>query len=182
MRDNPHYQAIQEHYGDGRANRSNQLFMNHIDEGLALLDLQGSSLATKEAFCLHPLLQIPNTLRDFVTHPDLSIFNPLAFILAMEYRNKANAYLCRPKTDHYTLDDLPVMVLPEVTQMLIADKVQNYKDFLQYHQVNHERSEQLDNYFGLWLQHLGVPDEILAYFIGQLTCTIEELVELKKEG
>jgi len=156
MVDNIHYQAIQEYYGQERSKRSAVLLMNHIDQGLSVLDNLNSSLETKEAFCLHPLTQSPDALKRFLGLRSLNSYNPKAIILALEYRNKANAYLCRPKTDGYTLEDLPFMVLPEVTEMLIADKVQNYKDFLVYHKADHVRSEQLDRYFKLWLKHLGL--------------------------
>ena len=38
--------------------------------------------------------------------------------------------------------------------MLIADKVQNYKDFLLYHKNTHERSDELDEYFNSWFKIL----------------------------
>lgn len=62
--------------------------------------------------------------------------------------------MCRPKTDHYQIDDLPYIVLKEVRDMLVADKVQNYKDFLLFHKDTHERSNALDKYFNLWIDKL----------------------------
>lgn len=40
--------------------------------------------------------------------------------------------------------------------MLIADKVQNYKDFEIYHKSTHPRSKELDQYFKNWLQKLNI--------------------------
>ena len=45
--------------------------------------------------------------------------------------------------------------------MLIADKVQNYKDFLLYHYGIHERSNQLNQYFINWLSYLGIDNSEL---------------------
>jgi hypothetical protein len=40
--------------------------------------------------------------------------------------------------------------------MLIADKIQNRKDFELYHKDIHERSDELKQYFFNWLWRLGV--------------------------
>ncbi|MGK0389502.1 MAG: hypothetical protein ACI94Y_002242 [Maribacter sp.] len=44
----------------------------------------------------------------------------------------------------------------EVKQMLIADKVQNYKDFMLYHYKLHTRSDELYEYFQNWSKLLGI--------------------------
>ena len=77
-----------------------------------------------------------------------------ALFLALEYRNIANATLSNREIT--CAGDIKLSPLPEVNLMLVADKVQNYKDFLLYHKGTHERSEQLDRYFQLWLERLGV--------------------------
>src|SRR4029078_12238753 len=51
------YQAIQKMYGDGKAQRSNVPFINHIDEGLYILNQIGASDTAKRAYCLHPIVQ-----------------------------------------------------------------------------------------------------------------------------
>ena len=65
--------------------------MNHINEGLVILDILQATLQTKEAYCLHPVFQ---------NDEDLSKnFGLLAEIpgdvvgLVMEYRNIANQSL-----------------------------------------------------------------------------------------
>ena len=83
-------------------------------------------------------------------------FAPEAAVPAMEYRNIANAYLSKHFTG--TEDIFQLSVLDEVNQMLIADKVQNRKDFERYHQGSHENSEQLQIYFKNWLDKLGVSE------------------------
>jgi hypothetical protein len=43
--------------------------------------------------------------------------------------------------------------------MLIADKVQNFKDFRTYHADSHSRRQELDVYFRQWLAALGMSME-----------------------
>jgi len=46
--------------------------------------------------------------------------------------------------------------LYEVNDMLVADKVQNKKDFMTYHYGTHDRSNELNQYFNEWLTALTV--------------------------
>ena len=43
--------------------------------------------------------------------------------------------------------------------ILIADKIQNRKDFELYHLGKHERSDELDSYFKNWLERLNISEE-----------------------
>ena len=151
-----YYNLVKTLYGETKAERSKVPYMNHIDEGLQILDYIDADNATKSAYCIHPIFQIPKNLKQLIADKLYDQIDQKVLLLAMEYRNKANAYVCRPRTDNYTIENLPYMVLPEVTAMLIADKVQNYKDFLQYHKNSHPRSKELDKYFNLWFKHLHI--------------------------
>jgi len=52
---------------------------------------------------------------------------------------------------------VPHVEIPtEVKYMLLADKLQNYKDFKRYHKGEHLRTEELDSYFNKWLDYLDV--------------------------
>jgi hypothetical protein len=154
------YKAISEFYGNRRAKRSNLPLMNHIDEGLRLLDRINASENAKKAFCLHPIVQSDDDLQS--NYQTLSWVNSDVILLVMEYRNKANAYLCKPETDHYTRDHMPTLPLLDVKHMLIADKVQNYKDFKIHHAQTHARAKQYEIYFNNWLLYLGVFDKEYA--------------------
>lgn len=156
------YQAIRQFYGDKRAERSNVPLMNHIDEGIEILDYLNASDAAKAAFCLHPIFQDDSAWPDALDNEIIRRVDPKVIILVMEYRKTANAYLCRPFTDWYTLKELEdhcPLVLDEVRDMLIADKIQNRKDFEIHHLGTHNRSIELYNYFKRWLRYLEVSEE-----------------------
>ena len=74
----------------------------------------------------------------------------------MEYRNIANQYLSYRKIK--SIDEISLSPLKEVNEMLIADKIQNYKDFLIYHKDTHPRAKELDEYFNNWLKKLNIND------------------------
>lgn len=155
----PEYKAVEKLYDNRRecATRSGVPKINHIDEGLVVLSILGADLTTMRAWCLHPIIQSDDDMiRAFNPeyHADLFGFDWQALGLAVEYRNCANLYLCRVDTDEYTKQDLPSIPLDQVYNMLIADKVQNKKDFMTYHLNTHERSDQLCRYFDMWLDHL----------------------------
>lgn len=149
------YHIISEFYKDKRAKRSNVPYMNHIDEGLIILNSIGASTDSKKAFCIHPILQEDQTLSEnrwLVRSCSIEVV-----LLCMEYRNVANRGL-----SCFQVDD-PARIylgpLKEVHDMLIADKVQNRKDFLKYHLGSHPKSKELDIYFKNWLRALNVTEQ-----------------------
>lgn len=147
------YQLISQHYKDRVARRSQVPLINHIDEGLIVLSAISATETTKRAFCIHPLLQADADLQEH--YYISSLVDHHALLLAMEYRNVANQFL----SDKMDLDPVPAIRLSpllEVNEMLIADKVQNYKDFTKYHYGTHPRSEKLNDYFRKWLDALDI--------------------------
>jgi hypothetical protein len=160
MRDNKYYLAIREFYGERRAARSSVPLIAHIDEGLGILELLGSSLRAREAFCIHPMLQDDNALRGSIAEGSLFRtigVDPAVVALAMEYRAVANAYQAYRCVDAQDAFELSCLV--EVNHMLIADKVQNRRDFERYHLATHPRSATLDRYFKNWLRRLDISEE-----------------------
>jgi hypothetical protein len=147
------YILIKNYYGTQTARRSGVPLINHIDEGLAVLDALGASNVIKDAYCLHPILQNDDAL---AKNKGLNFGNipTEAIILAMEYRRVANSYLSNVSVDKFV-----GFFLPEVHMMLIADKVQNYKDFMEYHYGTHERSDELYAYFHTWFKLLDIKYE-----------------------
>jgi hypothetical protein len=169
MNSNKHYAAICQFYGDKRAERSGLPLIAHIDQGLALLDDLGAPLRAKEAYCLHPLLQDDGAL--LAALAPASMFadarpDPAVVLLAMEYRRVANNYL----SHHCEGVDDPIELscVDEVNQMLIADKVQNRKEFQRCHFGVHKDSERLRLYFDNWLRRLGVSEERYAQLCARL--------------
>lgn len=155
------YPLIAAHYGDRRATRSQQPLIKHIHEGVLLLqDLQATERA-QNAFCLHPLFQgdrdLEQTYRTWQDHCDAWTHDPAAILLVMEYRRVANAYL-----SHRTITaaaDIELSPLGEVNQMLVADKIQNRRDFEAFHRGTHPRSEALERYFHLWFERLAIGED-----------------------
>ncbi len=152
------YRAIRDFYGDQVAARSQVPLINHIHQGLVILGAIGASETAKKAYCLHPLFQNDQELSTVAqtylrNNPSA---DPYVVMLAMEYRQVANAYLSRAVMPE---NGIKLSVLPEVNDMLIADKVQNRKDFDLYHKGAHVMSDRLTQYFGEWLKALGVSDD-----------------------
>lgn len=162
------YKAIQEYYGERTAERSGVPLMQHIDEGLLILELIGSTKDAMRAFCLHPLFQSDEDLAKTLEDNKLYVFSTRCVTLAMEYRARANDWLSE-KVDRQAVmtfngklsSELVQIGKPaagpllEVKQMLIADKVQNYKDFLKHHS-EHPRADELNHYFFEWFKALDI--------------------------
>ncbi|MNC48389.1 hypothetical protein D3C75_975000 [compost metagenome] len=131
--------------------------MNHIDEGLAVLAKLNAPKEAYSAFCLHPLVQ--NDV-DLASNEHLIEKYPhLNWQGAFEYRETANAYLAH--RDIFSIDDIELSGNEAVNFALIADKVQNYKDFMLYHYGSHANSDRLFNYFHNWFDKLGITNKNL---------------------
>lgn len=167
------YKMVEKFYDDGRANRSKVWFMNHIDEGMIILEKLGKTKASQAGFCLHPLTQDDGNLAK--TFAMLSKEGtPYHVGLSLEYRNIANAYLSKREIN--SIDEIHLSPLQEVNDMLIADKIQNYKDFLLYHRGTHPRSKELEHYFNNWLEKLNCREQF-EWFI-QYSKQFEKQIEI----
>lgn len=159
------YELIQAYYKGKRAKRSGVPYMRHIDEGISVLKARDASSCVIAAYSIHPLLQ--DDAEVLVNVEKVRLVSNRILVLAMEYRNVANRGL-----SCYQIDNPASIYLgpfKEVHEMLVADKVQNYKDFLIYHLGKHEKSSELDRYFRNWLRALDVTDAEYA----RLTAAID---------
>jgi hypothetical protein len=162
--DGREYQAVAEFYGVRRAKRSDVLLMQHIDEGLIILDELGATERAKRAYCLHPLVQSDEDLAEtWARGVDELTEDAAVLALALEYRNIANATLS-PRLIA-SADDIPLSPLAEANDMLRADKVQNWKDFVLHHRSAHPRSAELERYFRLWHSRLGLSQARVAALV-----------------
>jgi hypothetical protein len=172
---------IHRYYGDKVAKRTGVPLINHITEGIKILNELNASIPAIEAYCVHPIFQGDDDLLDNVMGeglitkksmsgaPLLSDVRDLhvrVIINAMEYRSVANEYLSKRKIR--SIKSIRLSPLEDVNMMLIADKVQNRKDFDLYHKGTHPRSEELTEYFNNWLERLGVSEEKYQELIGLL--------------
>lgn len=163
------YDVIAAHYGNDKAKRSGVPFMNHIDEGLAILNWIKAPEEAKKAYCLHPIYQSDKDLYESYGHRFMigHRISPQVLILTMEYRNIANAYLSPREIK--SIEEIKLSPLKEVNDMLIADKIQNRKDFELYHEGNHPRSKELAQYFKNWLERLGISEAEYQHYKKLLT-------------
>jgi len=148
------YKIISDFYGSKIAKRSGVELMNHIDEGLAILEHIGASNIAKRAYCLHPIIQSDDDLFD--NRHLLKAVDSEVIIATVEYRSVANEYLST--RDIKSIDEIRLSPLNDVCDMLIADKIQNRKDFELYHLGKHIKSDRLDKYFKNWLERLNVQE------------------------
>jgi hypothetical protein len=157
------YKLISEFYADTKAKRSGVRYMNHIDEGLAILERIGASELAKKAYCLHPIYQSDY---DLSINVDNYKIDSDVMLRVIEYRSVANEYLSFREI--MSCFDIRLSPLKDVNDMLIADKIQNRKDFELYHKGKHQRSKELDRYFIKWCQRLGITEEQYQDYKNQL--------------
>lgn len=163
----PEFRSIQDLYKDSCAKRSGVPLLNHIEEGLQILHNLDADVTTAQAYCLHPIFQDDKNLKlafenwGFVASACETRYGHTSkpFILTMEYRWVANNYLSK---DYDPNKKPKLSVLPEVNQMLIADKLQNFKDFL-HHKDKYDNKDILQKYFVQWLAELEITQDTISW-------------------
>lgn len=153
-----------------QARRAGVSYFTHVKQGLAIMNAYVENedypvivydpIIEKRAFCLHPLIQKVEDFKD--NYYELNVCNPLCVALAVEYRWTANLGL-RPILEangcSITLSDFPAVNL-----MLVADKVQNYYEFLKYGEPKFSKEDaRIDLYFRRWLERLDIDDKKYKY-------------------
>jgi hypothetical protein len=173
--DKPFYKLIQQKYKGKVAQRSGVSYMNHIIEGAFILHhIYGMQEELIEAYCLHPVFQSNKLLFQLfaVGSTELAVISPRVIILGMEYRRVANNYTIKNKVRNP--EDIEIGPLDDVHKMLVADKIQNKKDFMKHMYLKHERpayqkvSERSVEYFDSWLTRLSVSQEMYKEVVKHL--------------
>jgi hypothetical protein len=172
------YQMVHEFYGTKVTSRSGVRKIHHVTEGVYILDRLGASMMAKRAFCIHPMVQddaeLAANFLSVVTNCDAG-----AVALALEYRNIANQYLSYRIID--SIDEIELSPLDSVNLMLMADKIQNRKDFDLYNRGKIPNSDRLDVYFANWLARLGISEEKYQEWVADILAKFPEHVVLMKE-
>lgn len=162
----PEYLLIKKIYGDDKTERSQVPLINHIHEGCKILQMRKQELWTQRAFCLHPIFQTDEMFANHglnyiqYTGADYSV------TCAMEYRGIANAYLAK---DAFPKNGIRLSPIPDVNEMLIADKIQNRKDFEKHHLGTHPNSDRLEEYFLDWLDALGINEKEYQRYVREIS-------------
>lgn len=170
--DTKEYQAIYAEYDGKVAQRSKVPLINHINEGLVVMQLREATDDAQRAFCIHPLLQTDEALEKSLKALWRISSKPSVVALAMEYRARANAWLSNRvinEEGRIHLDGNPTAGnFPDVKEMLIADKIQNYKDFLIHHRDTHPRKRELDIYFRTWHSRLDLTEREVTLYLSSI--------------
>jgi hypothetical protein len=161
--ESPEMTAIKNFYGRRKAARSQVPLILHVYEGLVIMKAIGAAQDAKKGYMLHPLFQADAELHTVGYDYAQTAKNAVPVVLAMEYRLYANAWL----SDKVNKVDDKLVIYGEPTagpnlhikHMLIADKVQNKKDFELYHKGTHPRSDELAFYFDQWLAALDIDQQ-----------------------
>jgi hypothetical protein len=94
------------------------------------------------------------------TSDDLTLISPRAIVLGMEYRRIANSYTIKNKIRNP--ESIEIGSIDKVHKMLVADKIQNKKDFMKYIYMKQDRpsykkvSEHGLQYFNSWFDRLSI--------------------------
>ena len=170
----PFYRLIRETYRDKVAKRSGLPYINHVHEGVFVYArLYGWEERPVAAYCVHPLFQSDRSLNKVMRGEiDISPLDHKVVVLAMEYRRVANAYVSTMGVR--APDAIELSPLDEVNRMLVADKVQNKKDFMAHlfdraGRPSYRRaSQRYVDYFDSWLARLGVSPEVYEQLAKEL--------------
>lgn len=169
-------------YGNKRTKRSSVPLINHILEGYAILNLLGLAVDdTEQAYALHPVFQSGRAndliaLTEYTQNRPCNLIDTSIVLNAQTYAIIANSLL-------YTQFASGGVVPNElyrskiVKNMLIADKVQNYKDFRLYHKAH--KNQDLADYFKYWLESMSITEETFEQIETALSNFVYVALELE---
>ena len=150
------YKMVAAYYGNRVAKRSSCRLMEHIDEGLMLLENWGVGIPLLRAWCLHPLMQDDRLYLEYIQYG--STMNEQATRIAVEYRAIANAYLPKHQS---RLPDISAM--DEVNTLLLVDKLHNrwqFENTCMRRPGIYPNEQRLRQYFHEWLEALSLNQSV----------------------
>lgn len=148
-------------YWRGQTDSKGTPYMLHIDHGITYLQNIRADVDTLAAWCLHPMVQSYSDMAKNLNMISVQPHMTKALALAIEYRNQANRYSTHKEFS--TKISKLEHILPEVADMLRADKLQNYWHLTRNRQ-DHPNYEELEQYFNVWLYTLQVSQETVDDF------------------
>lgn len=149
-----HLQVIETYYGTTKAKRSGIPYINHIYEGLGILGVLNASEEAKTGFIWHPLYQ------------DAKIYSENN--CASKYSYVADTFLRKNYKINNTKFLEKHLQNKDIRDMLIADKVQNYKDFTNNKDKYAERKD-IEKYFLWWFDQLSISHQDLNKYINYIS-------------
>lgn len=155
------FQQISRYYGATTTQRTKLPWINHIVEGVVLVQQLGGRIHAADAFCWHPLIQSDDTfletLAEMQRYYNLNTSGEV-LVNTLGYRDAANRWL----RGAVSKDNQPKKhPLNDVNIMLMADKIQNRKDFEANEKLfSVEDASSLHYYFDSWFTTLGITPEI----------------------
>lgn len=170
----PEYNIIENIYSEKYSKRTGVNYMNHIDEGLIILNKLSASLDAKLGYIIHPIFQSDEELKRCYNHTSLTNISPQSLINALEFRNIINNYSKFRTIKDF--DEIKLSPLKDVNFMVAADIIQKRKDFEQYHIHTHEHSQQLIIYFNNWLKRLNIGEHFYQTIKEELMTFNNELI------
>lgn len=152
-----HLEIIFDFYGNRTAERSGLPLTNHIVEGLKILNLllppDDDTTVAHCAWCIHPIIQGDAEFHKEMRSRRLANADPWAIMLATEYRNFANSYLSTHRKPQMKYLQRRIRATRFMRELLIADKIQNKKDFYAQPKGTYENQYTLIYYFEVWLSN-----------------------------
>lgn len=169
------YIQIRKFYAGRTCKRTGVAHIEHIDQGLRILDDLNAPQDTKRAWCLHPLAQAVTSGSD---RKDKNVGayllgrwrNRVAATRAFDYALSADQVLSRDPLHRF--DNIVKPTLASTYMMLVADKIQNYHHFeSEWDSFDPQDRYRLSTYFDRWHDVLSLNPDQVGYYTALLKKT-----------
>lgn len=141
------YNYMKDLFSTSVSKRTKDLSTNPMEEGLAILNILESNHITKKAYCIHQLFHNDESLErswDGNRFPNCDI---KSMLLAMEFRT---LYKSKPNRNGI----IKLSPIKEVNEMMLAYKMQQYKNFEINGRGQTDNDELVESSFKNWIKQL----------------------------